>query len=138
MMRGHGHRRILGSNVSPVSSIKLRTQLNILGERERGSASLIRPLRLRFVNLLLVFCRRSNPSRSDRFNSFNGVSRRGGSEAQGIVWLEKEGLSRGRLGFQGASERSLQTRSPSTVCIPIPIGGPDARLRKESKAKRIT
>lgn len=53
MMHGHGVRRIPASNVSPVSSIKLRTRLNIPDERERGSAFLIPRLRLRFVNLVV-------------------------------------------------------------------------------------
>lgn len=52
MMHGHGHRRILDTNVTPVSSIKLRDRLrlrlrlNIPDDRERGSASLIRRPRL--------------------------------------------------------------------------------------------
>lgn len=47
MMHGHGHRRILDTSVTPVSSIKLRgIRLNIPDDRERGSASLIRRPRL--------------------------------------------------------------------------------------------
>jgi len=47
MMRGHGHRRILDTSATPVSSIKLRgIRLNIPDDRERGSASLIRRPRL--------------------------------------------------------------------------------------------
>jgi len=43
MMHGHGHRRILDTSATPVSSIKLRgIRLNIPDDRERGSASLIR------------------------------------------------------------------------------------------------